>query len=487
MKNDGLINASWGQTVYLDTDQNPATGYQHDLPLGADRVLQGRYLYQYTGTGIDWNWKFVTEVAGTAANGNFEYSFPRWALGNSEHITLAFVGSNEPYGGSIDDLYPDGVYDTSSTARTLTYTATAPANSTPRARNLELITTVDQPIELALVASDADNDALTYTILQHPQHGTVSGTAPALAYQPDSGYTGTDSFTYRVSDAQAQSRIATVTVLTQSLQESKAPGNPVAQMSIDGNLAEWQSLLYFKDDPNDVSGGQNPADYLRAAMAHDSQYFYLTFSNDGQDLNMLQDWLFTVYLDTDMDPATGYKSGLAIGADLLLQGSAVFSYNGAGHDWAWSALGTVNRSAAGSNVEVGIPRQAIGDPDSLRLVLIGDNYSAGGYVEDVYPDGSYDPGSAIRYLAYTAADIPSEPVAMVAPDESIVPVSGRQTLMQYPTQLTRQSQPDAGRKSTTTGSGALAPGTLLGGLSLAGLAGYRRRSVKNSRTVAIHG
>ena len=41
----------------------------------------------------------------------------------------------------------------------------------------------------------------TYAIVANPTNGTVSGTAPNMTYTPNSGYTGSDSFTYSVTDS----------------------------------------------------------------------------------------------------------------------------------------------------------------------------------------------------------------------------------------------------------------------------------------------
>jgi hypothetical protein len=53
---------------------------------------------------------------------------------------------------------------------------------------------------LTPLASDPDGDALTFTVVDQPASGTLSGTAPALTYTPNAGFLGTDSFTYRAND-----------------------------------------------------------------------------------------------------------------------------------------------------------------------------------------------------------------------------------------------------------------------------------------------
>ncbi len=469
--NDGPLVSSWGQTIYFDIDNNPATGAQFGLPIGADRVLQGRFLYSYAGTGNDWNWNFITEVVGASNNGSHEYRFPRSAFDNSESVKLAFVGSNEAYGGTVEDLYPDGVYDATALERHFTYTAASPTNSAPIASDFELITNQGTSVELTLSATDTDGDALSYTVLGQPQQGTITGTAPNLTYQPAADFVGTDSFTFQASDSVSVSQVATVSIIVQSVDQSGVTSNPVASMTIDGNLSEWQTLSYFADDPDDVTGAANPVDYLRTAMAHDAGYFYLAFSNDGQDLSLLQDWLFTVYIDTDLNPATGYGGGLAIGADYMQQGGSVFTYSGTGADWTWTAVAATPRAVNGSDVEIAIPRQVIGDPAQISLALIGDNLSIGGLIEDVVPDGTYTVGAAIRSLEYKTNGTASEPVILAAFDDSIVPVSGRNNLMENATQLTRQADLEPG--AVKVGGGAFGAASI----ALLAMVGMRRRKL----------
>jgi hypothetical protein len=56
----------------------------------------------------------------------------------------------------------------------------------------------------------ADSDALTYQIIEQPQHGLLLGLAPKLTYVPNTGYAGPDRFTYRAWDGEAASAPATV-------------------------------------------------------------------------------------------------------------------------------------------------------------------------------------------------------------------------------------------------------------------------------------
>ena len=66
---------------------------------------------------------------------------------------------------------------------------------------------------IVLKGTDADNDILSYVIVDAPQHGTVvlnkEGT---VYYSPTKHYVGTDTFTYKAFDGLRDSNIAKVTI-----------------------------------------------------------------------------------------------------------------------------------------------------------------------------------------------------------------------------------------------------------------------------------
>jgi hypothetical protein len=63
----------------------------------------------------------------------------------------------------------------------------------------------DTTARVGLTATDPDGQALSYTILSGPAHGSLGGDAPDLTYTPAAGYVGTDSFTFKVSDGSLES------------------------------------------------------------------------------------------------------------------------------------------------------------------------------------------------------------------------------------------------------------------------------------------
>jgi hypothetical protein len=73
--------------------------------------------------------------------------------------------------------------------------------------------TTDTPTSITLSASDGDADVLTYAIASGPAHGTLGTLSGAVVtYTPAMGYTGSDQFSFRASDAVVSSNTAIVSI-----------------------------------------------------------------------------------------------------------------------------------------------------------------------------------------------------------------------------------------------------------------------------------
>ncbi|NND60857.1 MAG: tandem-95 repeat protein [Gammaproteobacteria bacterium] len=89
------------------------------------------------------------------------------------------------------------------------------ANHAPNARNDSIRTPKGMAITAYVLTndSDPDGDELSITTWTQGAHGSVfKGSATTLVYQPDSGYTGKDEFTYTISDGRGGFDMATVNV-----------------------------------------------------------------------------------------------------------------------------------------------------------------------------------------------------------------------------------------------------------------------------------
>jgi hypothetical protein len=113
-----------------------------------------------------------------------------------------------------------------------------PVNDAPLAAAQSVSTPVDTALIVKLSGTDADGDALTYTVVANPTHGALSGTAPTLTYTPAAGYTGSDSFTFKVNDGTVDSAAATVSITVN-------PAGPTTVFSDD-----FESDLGWTFNPN---------------------------------------------------------------------------------------------------------------------------------------------------------------------------------------------------------------------------------------------
>jgi hypothetical protein len=106
-----------------------------------------------------------------------------------------------------------------------------PVNDPPVAQSQSVSVSEDGSLTILLGAQDIDGDALSFS-LSVPAHGTLSGTPPSLIYAPSANYFGDDSFTFTVSDGQAQSGIGTVSITVGSINDPPSAAIDVTSPSM---------------------------------------------------------------------------------------------------------------------------------------------------------------------------------------------------------------------------------------------------------------
>jgi hypothetical protein len=93
--------------------------------------------------------------------------------------------------------------------------ADTPVNYAPVAHPQEVTTAQGTPKTISLTGQDANGDALTFSIVTSPIHGSLSGFTPAtgvVTYIPSGSFAGADSFTFSVDDVITESDPATVLI-----------------------------------------------------------------------------------------------------------------------------------------------------------------------------------------------------------------------------------------------------------------------------------
>ena len=84
-----------------------------------------------------------------------------------------------------------------------------PSNTAPVATPQSVSTDEDTAVAITLAGSDEEGDTLSFTVVTGPTQGTLSTLDAAtgeVGYTPESNTSGTDSFTFTVSDGEAYLR-----------------------------------------------------------------------------------------------------------------------------------------------------------------------------------------------------------------------------------------------------------------------------------------
>ena len=106
---------------------------------------------------------------------------------------------------------------------TVLITVTA-VNDPPKANSESILIQEDTLASITLSGNDTDGDELTYYIVKGPSQGKLSGKAPNLTYTPNANYNGSDSFTFKVKDAKAESAAATVSIKLKPVNDPPTAG-----------------------------------------------------------------------------------------------------------------------------------------------------------------------------------------------------------------------------------------------------------------------
>ena len=142
---------------------------------------------------------------------------------NPSHGTLSGVAPNLIYTPDTNYFGPDSfTFKTAygaafSSEATVSLTINPSSGAPPIAQADAATTTRNTTVNIAVLAndSDPDGDTLTITTVTQGANGgtvTITNGGTRVSYRPRSGFIGTDSFTYTVSDGDDGTATATVTV-----------------------------------------------------------------------------------------------------------------------------------------------------------------------------------------------------------------------------------------------------------------------------------
>ena len=147
-------------------------------------------------------------------------------------------------------------------------------------------------------------------------------------------------------------------------------------INMDGSSADWSSGDVMYPDSEIDDGTPLETTYSEVYVCNDAGNLYIGLATKGTGGgNINNTCTRNLYIDTDMNPSTGFKTGwMTAGYDCLVQYGAggtsygVFEFTGAiQSDWSWNFLGLITYSYSDSFIEWAIPRVQLDETSEARL------------------------------------------------------------------------------------------------------------------------
>jgi len=224
------IATSLSATISVAVANTPPTGAAQSVSTHGGTPLS------ITLTGSDVNGDTLSyNVTSTPASGTL--------TGTAPNLTYT---PNTGFTGDDNFSYTvsDGIATSSPATISVVVTNTAPTGAAQ-----SVSTHADVSLSIVLTGTDADSDAITYSVASDPENGTLTGTAPDLTYVPAAGFVGNDSFTYTVSDIFSTSVASTISIAV----TNTAPIASFQSVTTDRSTALSILLTGTDADPEDTS------------------------------------------------------------------------------------------------------------------------------------------------------------------------------------------------------------------------------------------
>ncbi|MEN6580476.1 MAG: Ig-like domain-containing protein, partial [Anaerolineaceae bacterium] len=145
----------------------------------------------------------------------------------------------------------------------------------PVAQDLTTTTPEETAVNVTLVATDAENDELTYAIVAQPAHGDVVLVDDVATYTPDLDFNGEDSFTFTANDGTADSNLALVTITVTPVNDAPVAVEDAYSVNEDEILTVVVADGVLAND-TDVDGNE-----LTAVLVDDVSNGTLALAEDG--------------------------------------------------------------------------------------------------------------------------------------------------------------------------------------------------------------
>ena len=234
--------------------------------------------------------------------------------------------------------------------------------------------------------SDPEGHALTMIKDSDPANGTLSiNPDGSFSYTPNIGFTGTDTFTYKASDSDLESAVATVTITVNAVNQP-----PVAK---DDFYTTSQDVTLVIKGPGILLNDSDPEGH--------SLVFTITSLPAHGTLTMAQDGGFSYTPDSGYSGIDGFSYTVNDGQlDSVIGATAQITVN------------FVNKPPVANNDSYSMPQDTVlriaapgvltndSDPEGHALTMIKDSDPANGILA-INPDGSF---SYLPKIGFTGTD-----------------------------------------------------------------------------------
>jgi uncharacterized repeat protein (TIGR01451 family) len=221
-----------------NASERPATGVSLSVP------LPGQVAFVGAGdggavSGDMVTWPAFDLAAGASVTRSLTVTVGRPLPEGTETIALSATAADDGSGGP--DITPAN--------NTATDTDGVDPVVDPVAEDQSVTTDEDAPVDVVLTADDPMGEPLTYTVLDVPEHGTISGTGAQLRYHPASDYAGPDRFIFSVTAGDRTSNVATVSITVVPVNDP-----PVVHLEPGGPIDEGSEAVELRAVASDVEG-----------------------------------------------------------------------------------------------------------------------------------------------------------------------------------------------------------------------------------------
>lgn len=191
-----------------------------------------------------------------------------------------------------------------------------PVNLPPVAQDATVEADEARAETVTITATDADGDALSYTVDEAPGHGDVTGDGPEFSYTSEPGFSGTDTFTVLVCDTDGACDPASVTVEVAAFEPPAEPPTE-AGLTVDPDTAA-------PGDTVSVSGaGFEPGETVFLVLYSDPERYGHTSADETGGIDT------TITIRDDAEP--GEHTLAAFGEQRSIGGSLTITDDGAGN------------------------------------------------------------------------------------------------------------------------------------------------------------